>query len=103
MYLFSMIILIFFAVIGLCAFISALLDAVYRSGGQAELIITKLTPDSAEARIRHAARICQHHRDIDLVCVCKEGEPAYDICKLMQKEYPFMQIIPDETGKQAPP
>ena len=95
MYLFSMIILIFFAVIGLCAFISALLDAVYRSGGQAELIITKLTPDSAEARILHAARICQHH--------CKEGEPAYDICKLMQKEYPFMQIIPDETGKQAPP
>ena len=44
------------------------------------------------ARVRSAARICQHHKGMTLRCVCGKDDPAYDICKLMQKEYPMMEI-----------
>ena len=92
-----MIILIFFAVIGLCSFISGLLDKLYMTGGKAELLITDLCPDDAEARIRSAARVCLRHQGFRLKCICDENAPAYDICRLMQKEYPFMEIIPPDT------
>lgn len=92
MYIIAMIILVFFAVIGLCAFITALLDRLYQNSVESELFLKNLSPDNAEARIRSAARICLHHSGIQLVCVCEESDPAYDICRLMQKEYPFMEI-----------
>lgn len=94
MYIIAMIILVFFAVIGLCAFITSLLDRFYQNSVESELILKNLCPDNAEARIRSAARICLHHRGILLICVCDESDPAYDICRLMQKEYPFMEIVP---------
>ena len=92
MYILLMIILIFFAVIGLCSFIAALIDKLYHNNGKAELILKDLKPDNAEVRIRSASRICQRHSTIKLICVCNEDDPAYDICRLMQKEYPFMEI-----------
>lgn len=98
MYILMMIILIFFAVIGLCAFITALLDNLYHNNGKAELILKSLKPDNAEASIRSAARICQRHSGFTLICVCDEDDPAYDICRLMQKEYPFMEIIPRDRN-----
>ena len=94
MYILCMIILVFFAVIGLCAFITALIDRLYQNSDQSELILRDLSPDNAEARIRSAARICLHHTGIKLICVCDEDDPVYDICCLMQKEYPFMEIVP---------
>ena len=97
MYIFSMIILIFFAIIGLCAFVGGLLDAVYKGSSNALLILGDLSPDNAEARIRAAARICRQHRSIRLRCVCEKGDPARDICELMQKEYPFMELLPPDT------
>lgn len=96
MYILSMIILIFFAIIGLCAFIGAILDAVCKSTGSVVLTIGDLSADNAEARIRCAARVCQHHRGYRLRCICDEDQPAYDICRLMQKDYPFMEIIPPD-------
>lgn len=93
MYLFSMIILIFFAIIGLCAFITALLDIAYKGNSRAVLLLTDMLPADAEACIRTAARICMHHTRIRLICVCTEDNPAYDICKLMQKEYPFLELM----------
>ena len=92
MFVLCMIILVFFAIIGLCAFITAILDIAYKGDSSAVLVIQNLKPDNAEARIRTAARICLHHTHIRLVCVCEESDPAYDICKLLQKEYPFMDI-----------
>lgn len=98
MYILCMIILIFFAVIGLCTFIAALLDRLYHTGNRAELILRDLRPDNAEARIRSAARICLRHSGIELICVCDEDDPSYDICRLLQKEYPFMEIIPHDQN-----
>ena len=92
MYILCMIILIFFAIIGLCAFIAALLDVFYRSDGETVMILKELSADNAEARIRSAARICQKHNGMHLVCICDEENPAYDICCLMKKEYPFLEI-----------
>ena len=97
MFLLSMIILGFFAIIGLCTFITAILDAVCKSEGNAELILKDLRPDNAEIRIRSAARICHRHRGISLKCVCKEDDPAYDICLLMRQEYPFLEILQPES------
>lgn len=94
MYVLSMIILIFFAIIGLCAFLTALIDAFYKGNGETLLILKGLGADNAEARIRSAARICQHHREMRLICLCGEDHPAYDICRLMQQEYPFLEIAP---------
>lgn len=96
MYILCMIILVFFAIIGLCAFLSAILDQCYQNDGKAELTLKDLTTADAEARIRTAARICQHHRGFSLICVCDEKDPVYDICCLMKKEYPFMQIVPPD-------
>ena len=92
MYIFCMIILIFFAIIGICAFITSLLDLCYHGEQKSVLIIGDLSPENAEARIRSAARICQHHRGMKLRCICSEDDPAFDICCLMQKEYPLMEI-----------
>ena len=97
MYILSMIILIFFAVLGICAFISAVLDAMYKGDNTAVLVIKNLEPDNAEARIRSAAHICEQHKGISLLCVCNKTDPAFDICQLMQKEYSFMEIRPEEA------
>lgn len=97
MYIFSMILLIFFAIVGLCAFISALLDIAYKGNSNAVLMLRNLTPDNAEVRIRRAARICLHHTDIRLICICPKDNPAYDICLMMQKEYPFLEIQSEIT------
>ena len=94
MYIFCMIILIFFAIIGICAFITSLLDHCYHGEHESTLVIEGLSAENAEARIRSAARICQHHKGMTLRCVCSEENPAYDICKLMQKEYPLMELRP---------
>ena len=59
MYILCMIILVFFAVIGLCAFVTSLLDLCYRNSTDAELILKNLTPENAESSIRSAAHICQ--------------------------------------------
>lgn len=95
MYIFCLIILIFFAIIGICAFITSLLDHCYHGEHESTLVIGGLSAENAEARIRSAARICQHHKGMKLRCVCSEENPAYDICKLMQKEYPLMEICPE--------
>lgn len=95
MLILCMIILIFFAIIGLCAFITAIADCFYSDSG-AVLLLTGLDCENAEARIRAAERICRQHRGIRLKCVCDENDPVYDICVMMQKEYPMMEITPCE-------
>ncbi len=37
--------------------------------------------------------------DSRLLVVCDKGEPAYDICELMKKEYPFLELINPEDIK----
>ena len=59
MYILCMIILIFFAIIGICALITSLLDHCYHGDHETMLVLKELSTENAEARIRSAARICQ--------------------------------------------
>ena len=92
MYILCMIILIFFAIIGICALITSLLDHCYHGDHETMLVLNELSTENAEARIRSAARICQHHKGMTLRCICDEDDPAFDICVMMQKEYPSMEL-----------
>lgn len=94
MYILCMIILIFFAIIGICALITSLLDHCYHGNHETMLVLKELSTENAEARIRSAARICQHHKGMKLRCICDEDDPAFDICVMMQKEYPSMELRP---------
>lgn len=98
MYILSMIILIFFAIIGLSAFITAIADGFHTSA-KAVLTLEELSCSDAEARIRSAARICRQYKGIRLRVICEEGDPAYDICVMMQREYPMMEIARRDRTK----
>lgn len=94
MYILGMIVLIFFAIIGLCAFITAVIDAAHSSTEDEILIVLrKLTADNAESRIRKSARICMSTKGAGLICVCDSGEPAYSICEMMKRDHPFIEIV----------
>ena len=93
MYILSMIVLIFFAVIGFCSFITSLADAGFHRGSKMTLILDRLTAEDAEIRIRRAAHICRKYGGIRAVCLCAKDAPAYDICCLMQRDYPFIEIL----------
>lgn len=93
MYILSMIILIFFAIIGLCAFISAIIYAAHNTKGDEILIVLrKLNEENAEGRLRKAAGICMNTRDAKLLCVCERDNPAFVICEKFKADYPFIEI-----------
>ncbi len=93
MYLFCMILLIFFAIIGLSAFINTIINAAHNSiDDEILLIIGNLNENNAEARIRKAARICMNTKGAQIICVCDDKNPAYSICEIMKREYPFIEI-----------
>lgn len=92
MYIFCMILLVFFAIIGLSSFISAVMNLSYRGKGELLIVLNDLKADNAELRIRRAARLCKSTRGSCILCVCRENDPAYDIVRLMQREYPFIEI-----------
>ena len=92
MYICCMILLMIFAVVGLCSLISSLIDGLYRGKNNMLIILRDLEADSAEARIRRAARLCRSSKGSSLLCICRENDPACDIARLMQKDYPFMEI-----------
>ncbi len=98
MYILYMIVLIFFAVIGLCSFITALIDSAHGSAGK-NIVITVRHPSAneAEAALRQAARICVRSKGARLICVCDSDEPSYPICELMQRDYPFIELMNDRA------
>ena len=101
MYLLSMILLIFFAIIGLCAFINAVINAAHSSADDEVLIVLReLEENSAEARIRKAARMYMNAKGARLVCVCDSDVPEIKICEMMSREYPFMEIISKQEARK---
>lgn len=101
MYILSMILLIFFAIIGVCSFITALLDLMHRSGEDETLIILrKISEDNAEFRLRRAARIGMNTENSRVICICDEDNHAIKICRLLASEYPLIEIM-SETQAQA--
>lgn len=94
MYILCMILLVFFALIGLCAFVTAVADIFWRSSDSEILIILrKLSENSAEQKIRRAARIARSNRGARLICFCSYENPAHKICESIKNEYPFIEII----------
>lgn len=98
MYILGMILLIFFAVIGLSCFISMIAKANLKSDtGGFILLIPEVDADNAEARIRSAAVIRQEAFGCRVVCVCPEDQRTRTICEKLQKEYPFLEIVDSTT------
>lgn len=94
MYILCMIVLIFFAVIGLCSFITSLVDSAHGTAGKnIEITVRHPSPDETEATLRQAARICMKSRGARLICVCDSDEPSYPVCELMQRDYPFIELM----------
>ena len=90
MYIFGLIILTFFAVIGLTVFI----NEIVRSGHEDDkmtLTLTSLTAGDAEIRVRRAARICSDIRCSRLLCQC-DDVTAIEICETLRADYPVIEI-----------
>jgi len=96
MYIISMILLIIFAVVGLCAFLTAIMDMCCCSCKGVTIILDKLEADNAEAQVRRAARMYKETCHARLICVCNTDDPAHDICELMKNEYPFLELVRPE-------
>lgn len=96
MYILSMTILIFFAVIGLCAFIAGVVDLCCHGNRSLTLVVADLNAENAEAKVRTAAHLYREAKGGRLLCVCGNDDPACDICHLLQKDYPFLEIVSPE-------
>ena len=94
MYILGMIILVFFAVIGLAAFIGALIRAhcICDTGGFI-LLIPRVDENNAEMRIRSALSVSESARVCRIICVCDENDPARMICEKMQRQFPQVEIV----------
>lgn len=94
MYIAGMIILVFFAVIGLSAFVGGLVRAHLISDTDGFiLLIPRVDEDNAEARIRSAAITAESARGCRIICVCGEDDPAHMICEKMLSQYPRVEIV----------
>ena len=90
MYIFGIIILVFFAVIGIGCFIGSLIKAGFVSDSEGFiLLIPSVNEDNAEARLRSATAIASSARDCRIICVCSASNPAEKICK----KFPQAEII----------
>ena len=90
MYIFGLIILTFFAVIGLTVFI----NEIIRSGHDDDrmmIMLTSLNADNAEMRVRYAAKVCTDIRCSRLLCQC-DDVTAREICERLKDTYPVIKI-----------
>lgn len=93
MYILGLVILVFFAVIGLAVFVSTLVKANLRSSTEGFiLLIPQVSEDNAEARIRSATSIIGSTHGCRLICVCKNEPCTRMICEKMQREFPYLEI-----------
>ena len=90
MYIFGMLILTFFAVIGVAVFITAL----YRARGadkHLSIVLSELYADNAEVRIRNAAELCSEIRCERLICECADTQ-TMSICARLSRDHPIIII-----------
>ena len=91
MYIFFLIALSFFAVIGLATFITSLSRGLNKNNGGFAVLLFDLTEDDAEIRLRYAIRICEEIRCEKLICECSDDR-AEAIIKIMQKSHSIIEI-----------
>ena len=90
-YIFGLIILTFFAVIGLAGFITAVMRGC-GSDDKLKLVLSELTAGTAEARVRRAVSICEDIRCEHLICECADNEAAR-ICEKLRDDHGIISII----------
>ncbi len=92
MYIIGMTVLVAFAIIGLCSFIAGIINMIYCGREDFLIVLNHPKADTIEMNIRRAAKICREYKGSSVLCICKQDDPAYDIARLLQKEYPFIEI-----------
>ena len=97
MYIICLVFLILTATIGLCSLISTIADLLYSGKDDAQIILKDMDAENTEDRIRRAVRMSRYMKGCTVVCVCDKNSPAYEIARLMQKDYPFIRIIEKES------
>ena len=93
MYIFCLIMLSFFAVIGLASFVTSLIRSRVGSDIDLAVILYGLRATDAEARARKAAVICEEIRCKKLICECTDDEAA-EICRKLQRTHGIIEIRP---------
>lgn len=99
MYIICMIGLVFFAMIGLCAFILSLIRILTESKDENEyfVILPNLNAQNAEGSIRSAKRKINDIGKGNILCLCDKGDTeAEDICQRLAADCPYLRIV-DKT------
>ena len=92
MYIIGMIILSFFALIGIAHFIDAVGNAIHWVKGDMILLLPSLHADDAEARTRQAARLCERENGTSVICLCEHGSEAEAVCNRLMQEYSCIMV-----------
>lgn len=96
MYILSMIVLVFFAMIGLCAFILSIVRIFTDRYDENEylIVIPNIKAENAEYGIRSAIRKINDIGRGRILCLCEKNDTeATDICQRMKNECPHLEIV----------
>ena len=104
MYILGLVILVFFAVVGLASFAGELYHAKMRDcADRLILLIPHVDEDTAEMRIRSAIAAAESIKAGRIICVCSADDPAFAICERLQEDHPILEIVGRfDTLKTAP-
>lgn|GEM_PF-1950264 len=94
MYIVGIVIVIFFAVVGISVFIGTIIKANMNTDTEGfVLLIPYLDEETAEARIRSAAAIYDSERSFRVVCICRSNPNVRQICEKLRIQYPYLEIV----------
>lgn len=96
MYILCMIVLVFLAMIGLCAFFLSIVRIFTDRYDENEylIVIPKVRAENAEYGIRSAIRKINDIGSGRILCLCEENDTeANDICQRMKSECPHLEIV----------
>lgn len=103
MYLFGMVILIFFAMLGLCGMCRGIARGLSKPDNDREIILIepiKRGQENAEFTLRRAAQkvlwMGRHAPDRVIALDCDMDENTRKLCRLVCGDYPFMELCTKE-------
>ncbi len=103
MYIFCMILLSFFAAVGLWSFITAIIEGVFCSKGENEylLILPDLTAKNAEFRLRCAISKMKKIGRGRIFCLADQAdEEAIEILHFILNDYPYVELVTEDQLKE---
>ena len=103
MYILAMILLIFFAGVGLISFVLSVMRLLTESSDKSEyfLILPKITSSSAEYKLRCAASRMRELSKGEILCLCDGCDTeTQEICRRMTEECPYLSVLSKEELKE---